>query len=152
VGWRVNTNENTGINRIIRNAPLTSLNAGNANIYGGTVSVEWKFELFAAIGLVMKRFGTENIKWLVAKEMQKFCWFFQGLAEKKDAFVVLTSYPTLKILLTRLPPLGSDVVGDIVWMGVVVGAFDVVWRTVLLSWSTGGLDGWIWIFYGSLLC
>jgi hypothetical protein len=34
---------------------------------------------------------------------------------------------------TRLPPLGSHVVGDIVWTGVVVGAFDVVWRTVLLS-------------------
>jgi hypothetical protein len=43
------------------------------------------------------------------------------------------------------------VVRDIVWTGVVVGVFDVVWRTVLLYRSTGGLNGWIWLVYGSLL-
>jgi hypothetical protein len=46
----------------------------------------------------------------------------------KDVFIaILIKYNT------RLPPLGSHVVRDIVWTGVVVQVFDVVWRTVLLS-------------------
>jgi hypothetical protein len=48
----------------------------------------------------------------------------------------------------------------VTWLGTLFGrsfasVFDVVWTTVLLSWSTGGLDVWmtcLWIPVGLIWC
>jgi hypothetical protein len=53
-------------------------------------------------------------------------------SKSDDAQKLITSHHK-NITKRRLPPLGSHVVRDIVWTGVVVGDFDVVWTEVLLS-------------------